>query len=94
MYHAVLSGDSIVDRAAHVTGGPDVRSQLEAELTPDWRVTLLGVDGDRTLAVIAQNQRCRGQRCPGSSRFLKPGSALGGRCPGKIGTIAEAFERR
>jgi hypothetical protein len=57
MYHAVLSGDSIVDHAAHVTGGPDVRSQLEAELTPDWRVTLLGVDGNRTLAVIAQNQR-------------------------------------
>jgi hypothetical protein len=31
----VLLGDSIFDHAAHVAGGPDVRSQLEAELTPD-----------------------------------------------------------
>jgi hypothetical protein len=104
MYHAVLSGDSIVDHAAHVAAGPDVPSQLEAELTSDWRVTLLGVDGDRMLAVIAQHQRLPydashlvvsvgGKRCPGSSRFLKPGSALGDRCTWEIRAIIGAFER-
>jgi lysophospholipase L1-like esterase len=54
MHHVVLLGDSIFDNAAYVVGGPDVRMQLEAQLTPDCRVTLLAVDGHRTADVAGQ----------------------------------------
>ena len=46
MGHAVLLGDSIFANAAYAAGGPDVRSQLQAQLTPDRRVMLLAADGD------------------------------------------------
>jgi hypothetical protein len=42
-------GDSILDNAAYVRGGPDVVAQLGALLPPGWRATLAAVDG----AVIA-----------------------------------------
>lgn len=43
--HVVLLGDSIFDNAAYVGGGPDVVAQLRQEL-PDWKCSLLAVDGD------------------------------------------------
>jgi lysophospholipase L1-like esterase len=49
MPHVVLLGDSILDNAAYVRGGPDVVAQLGALLPPGWRATLAAVDG----AVIA-----------------------------------------
>jgi hypothetical protein len=52
--HVVLLGDSIFDNAAYVAGGPDVVAQLREELPPDWRATLLAVDGDVTLGVARQ----------------------------------------
>lgn len=43
--HVVLFGDSILDNAAYVDGGPDVATQLRAVLNPDDRVTLKAIDG-------------------------------------------------
>lgn len=54
MKHVVLLGDSILDNAAYVGEGPDVRTQLEARLPAGWRVTLLAVDGSRTNEVSNQ----------------------------------------
>ena len=48
MGHAVLLSDSIFDNAAYAAAGPDVDSQLQAQLTSDRRVMLLAADGDRT----------------------------------------------
>ncbi len=49
MTHIVLLGDSIVDNAAYVAGGPDVVRQLRDILPSGWRATLNARDG----AVIA-----------------------------------------
>jgi lysophospholipase L1-like esterase len=57
MNHVILLGDSIFDNAAYVAGGPDVRTQLEGQLTSDWRVTLLAVDGHRTVDMAGQLQQ-------------------------------------
>lgn len=51
--HVVLLGDSILDNAAYVGGGPDVVTQLKQEL-PDWRCSLLAVDGDTIAGVHRQ----------------------------------------
>ncbi|WP_171027170.1 SGNH/GDSL hydrolase family protein [Pseudarthrobacter sp. NamB4] len=51
--HVVLLGDSIFDNGAYVGGSPDVVAQLRDEL-PDWRCTLLAVDGDVTPGVLRQ----------------------------------------
>jgi hypothetical protein len=48
MNRVVLLGGSIFDYAIYVADGPDVRTQREAQLPPDWRVTLLIVDGHQT----------------------------------------------
>jgi hypothetical protein len=47
MPHLVLFGDSTLDNAAYVRGGPDVAAQLAGLVPPDWRVTLAAVDGAR-----------------------------------------------
>ena len=52
--HVVLLGDSIFDNGAYVPGSPDVVRQLRRELPPDWRATLLAVDGDVTAGVLRQ----------------------------------------
>ncbi|RJU00220.1 SGNH/GDSL hydrolase family protein [Arthrobacter frigidicola] len=52
--HAVLLGDSIFDNAAYVPGGPDVVRQLRGALPPDWRASLLAVDGDVIAGVERQ----------------------------------------
>jgi GDSL-like Lipase/Acylhydrolase family len=49
MNHIVLLGDSILDNAAYVAGGPDVVRQLREILPSGWRATLNARDG----AVIA-----------------------------------------
>ena len=54
MKHIVLLGDSIFDNAAYVNGGPDVIRQLTAILLPDFKATLLAVDGSITTDVIQQ----------------------------------------
>jgi len=46
--HIVLLGDSIFDNVAYVRGGLPVADQLRASLPPEWRVTLLAVDGSVT----------------------------------------------
>ncbi|GAB5078418.1 SGNH/GDSL hydrolase family protein [Arthrobacter sp. AD-310] len=51
--HVVLLGDSILDNAAYVGGGPDVATQLGQEL-PDWKCSLLAVDGDVIAGVHRQ----------------------------------------
>ena len=43
--HVVLFGDSILDNAAYIKGGPDVAAQLRDLLDPEDRVTLKAVDG-------------------------------------------------
>jgi lysophospholipase L1-like esterase len=43
--HVVLLGDSILDNAAYVRGGPDVVAQLQALLPTGWRASLAAVDG-------------------------------------------------
>lgn len=53
MKHIVLLGDSILDNAAYVGGGPDVRTQLQDLLT-EWKVTLLAVDGSTTQDIYTQ----------------------------------------
>lgn len=45
MTHIVLLGDSILDNAAYVKGGPDVIRQLQAKLPQGWRAALNAVDG-------------------------------------------------
>ncbi|HEX3036107.1 MAG TPA: SGNH/GDSL hydrolase family protein [Thermodesulfobacteriota bacterium] len=53
MKHVALLGDSILDNAAYVGGGPDVRAQLQGLLT-EWKVTLLAVDGSTTQDIHTQ----------------------------------------
>ncbi|HEX8514458.1 MAG TPA: GDSL-type esterase/lipase family protein [Allosphingosinicella sp.] len=57
MPHVVLLGDSILDNAAYVRGGPDVVSQLRRKLPTDWNATLLAVDGAVTAEVRSQLAR-------------------------------------
>jgi GDSL-like Lipase/Acylhydrolase family len=53
MSHVVLLGDSILDNAAYVRGGPDVVTQVRAVL-PGWKASLLAVDG--SVATDVKNQ--------------------------------------
>jgi hypothetical protein len=57
MKHVVLIGDSTLDNAAYVAGGPDVVRQVRAVLSTDWRATLNAVDGDVIADVDAQLAR-------------------------------------
>ncbi len=45
MAHIVLIGDSTLDNAAYIWAGQDVISYLRHRMPPDWRATLLAVDG-------------------------------------------------
>jgi len=54
MKHIVLLGDSIFDNAAYVNGGLDVIGHLKSILPPDWKATLLAIDGSITTDVIGQ----------------------------------------
>jgi hypothetical protein len=57
MGHVVLLGDSILDNAAYVRGGPDVVRQLRGKLPADWESTLLARDGAVTREVRSQLAR-------------------------------------
>ena len=57
MPHVILIGDSILDNGAYTRGGPDVVSQVRGLLRPEWRVTLLAVDGSTTDHVPGQLTR-------------------------------------
>jgi hypothetical protein len=57
MSHIVLIGDSILDNAAYVAGGPDVVTQLRDELSPDCRATLCAIDG-AVVSDVAAQLRC------------------------------------
>ncbi len=57
MNHLILLGDSIFDIASYVAGGPSVVEQVRRELLPDWKATLLAVDGDTTSDVFFQLRR-------------------------------------
>ena len=54
MPHLVLLGDSIFDNAAYTAGGPDVVTQLRAQLPPGWSATLAAIDGSQAADVVAQ----------------------------------------
>lgn len=57
MPHIVLLGDSIFDNASYTGGKPDVISQLRTSLPPDWKGTLLAVDGATTGGIAPQLAR-------------------------------------
>jgi hypothetical protein len=57
MKHVVLLGDSIFDNQSYVGAAPDVIRQLRARLGPEWKATLLAVDGDVTADVAGQLKR-------------------------------------
>jgi GDSL-like Lipase/Acylhydrolase family len=57
MGQVVLLGDSILDNAAYVRGGPDVVRQLGSKLPDGWSSVLLARDGAVTREVEAQLAR-------------------------------------
>jgi hypothetical protein len=103
MNHVVLLGDSIFDNAAYAAGGPDVQTQLQECLPHDWHVTLLAVDGHRTLDVALQLQRVPldashlvisvgGNDALDHLEFLSASAYSVADVLGRLATIAEAFE--
>jgi hypothetical protein len=57
MKHVVLLGDSVLDNAAYVAGGPDVVTQVRRSLPGGWRATLAAADGAVTRSVSRQVER-------------------------------------
>lgn len=57
MGHVILLGDSTLDNATYVRGGPAVINQVRKELPEGWRATLLAVDGSRIEDVFDQLRR-------------------------------------
>lgn len=57
MSHVILLGDSILDNASYVGGGPDVIAQVRERLPHEWSATLLAVDGDVVSDVPRQLQK-------------------------------------
>jgi hypothetical protein len=57
MGHVILLGDSILDNAAYVRGGPDVVRQLRSKLPAGFEATLLARDGAVTREVRSQLAR-------------------------------------
>ena len=57
MNHLVLLGDSIFDNGAYVGSGQPVIVQVNQQLQPNGRATLLAVDGDTASMVQLQLQR-------------------------------------
>jgi hypothetical protein len=54
MPHLVLLGDSIFDNASYTAGGPDVVTQVRAQLPAGWTATLAAVDGSQAVDVDTQ----------------------------------------
>src|SRR5688572_1030904 len=57
MAHVVLLGDSILDNARYVPGGPSVIEHLRRALPRGWQGTLLAIDGSVASDVAAQVER-------------------------------------
>ncbi|HWH17127.1 MAG TPA: SGNH/GDSL hydrolase family protein [Allosphingosinicella sp.] len=57
MSHVILLGDSILDNAAYVSGGPDVVRQVRDALPTGWQATLLARDGAVIAGVASQLDR-------------------------------------
>ena len=103
--HLLLLGDSILDNAAYVRGGPDVVAQLR-ELLPDgWRATLAAVDGaviddvsrqlagappDATHLVVSAG----GNDALAHSGLLDRSARSSAEVLGWLADAVEAFERR
>lgn len=51
--HIVLLGDSVFDNAAYTGGGPSVSTQLARQL-PDWRTSMVALDGATTQDIPRQ----------------------------------------
>jgi len=51
--HLVLLGDSVFDNAAYTGGGPSVSTQLAKQL-PDWRTSMVALDGATTQDIPRQ----------------------------------------
>lgn len=57
MSHVVLLGDSIFDNASYVPGGAPVVDQVLGGLQPNWKATLLAVDGHTVEDIASQLAR-------------------------------------
>lgn len=57
MGHVILLGDSILDNAAYVAGGPDVVAQMRGDLPFQWKASLLARDGAVARGVLEQLSR-------------------------------------
>lgn len=55
--HVTLLGDSILDNASYVPGGPSVIEHLRRMLPSGWKTTLLAQDGATVSATFAQVNR-------------------------------------
>ncbi|HVL66696.1 MAG TPA: GDSL-type esterase/lipase family protein [Vicinamibacterales bacterium] len=54
--HLVLLGDSIFDNGAYTRGEPDVVSHLRRIVPPEWKATLLAIDGATTRGLASQRR--------------------------------------
>lgn len=90
--HVVLLGDSIFDNGVYVRRGePDVVAQLRADL-PDWKATLLALDGAVTSGVAGQLRRVPADASHlvvsvGGNDALRASAVLGER----VGSVGEAL---
>ncbi len=57
MSHVVLLGDSIFDNASYVPGRPAVIEQVRRGLPPNWKSTLVAVDGHTVEGIATQLPR-------------------------------------
>jgi hypothetical protein len=57
MNHVVLLGDSIFDNASYVPGGSPVIDQVRGGLPPNWKATLVAVDGSTVADIASQLPR-------------------------------------
>lgn len=105
MPHLILLGDSILDNAAYVGGGPDVVRQLRAALPEGWRATLLAVDGDTASGVAAQLARlpadashlvvsAGGNDALGASELLYAPACTVGEAVAALAEVQDAFAAR
>jgi lysophospholipase L1-like esterase len=56
-YHVVLLGDSVFDNQRYAGNGPAVINQVRSQLSAEYAVTLLAVDGHTTCDIASQLQR-------------------------------------
>ena len=105
MNHVVLLGDSILDNAAYVGGGPDVVQQLRQWLPHGWKATLGALDGSTTRDVPGQLRllpadathlvlSVGGNDALGSIDFLDAPAGSTAEALLGLTEIADGFERR